>query len=180
MSDNIVGLLPVMLVLGTLAIMASRTFAPVKVKPDGKVLMEMRLGFLQRALSQRANVIAVCAVIAVGGGAFGSQRVIPPALSFLALLVMLGMLSKRQTMVFTSRGVVLHNAAFRPWKDFEGYRFGGGKLVLRSATRLASVSLFFPKRSREDLETLVQRQIAPKQSNAASSRAVSRRRRTAG
>src|SRR5438445_6871650 len=123
MSDNIVGLLPVMLVLGTLAIMASRTLAPMKVKPEGKVLLEVRLGIMQRALSQRANVIAVCAVIAIGGGAFGSQRIIPPALSFLALLVMLGMLSKRQTMVVTSRGVMLHNASFRPWTDFEGSRF---------------------------------------------------------
>jgi hypothetical protein len=179
MGDTIVGLLPVGLVLGTLAIMASRTLAPMKVKPEGKVLLEVRLGLLQRALSQRANVVAVCAVIAIGGGAITSQRIIPPALSFLALLVMFGLLLKRQTLVFTSRGVVVHSASFRPWKDFDGYKLGANKLVLRSGTRLASVSVFFPTRSRADVEALVQRQLGVRNDRTPVARAHGRRRRPA-
>jgi hypothetical protein len=179
MGDTIVSLLPVGLVLGTLAIMASRTLAPMKAKAEGKVLLEVRLGLLQRALSQRANVVAVCAVVALGGGALTSQRMFPPALSFLALMVMFGLLLKRQTLVFTSRGVMLHNASFRPWKDFDGYRLGSNKLVLKSDTRLASVSLFVPTHSRDDVEALVRRQIGAKQDRTPAKGAVSRRRRTA-
>ncbi len=159
MGDTITGLLPVAMILGPLAIMASRTLAPVKARPEGKVLLEVRLGLVQRALSQRANVIAVCAVVALAGGLFSSQRAVSPMLGFLALLVMFAMLMKRQTLVFTSRGVMAHNALFRSWKDFEGYRLGSNKLVLRSGTKLASLSVFFPTGAREDVEKLVARQL---------------------
>jgi hypothetical protein len=179
MGDTIVGLLPVAMVLGSLAIMASRTLAPMKARPEGKVLLEVRLGLLQRALSQRANVIAVCAIVAVGGGAVTSQRVLPPALSLLALMVMLGLLMKRQTLVFTSRGVLPHSASFRAWKDFDHYRVGTNKLVLRSGTRLASVSLFFPSRDRDDVEKLVRRQLGVTSAGASAQGAVNRRSRRA-
>jgi hypothetical protein len=159
MGDTILSLLPLGLVLGTLAIMASRTLAPIKAKPEGKVLLEVRLGLIQRALSQRANVIAVCAVVALGGGIFTSQRMFSPVLGFLALLVMFGLLMKRQTLVFTSRGVMPHSAAFRSWKDFDDYKVGSNKLVLRSGTRLASMSVFFPNNSRDDVIKLVTRQL---------------------
>jgi uncharacterized Tic20 family protein len=159
MADTITGLLPVAMVLGPLAIMASRTLAPMKAKPEGKVLLEVRLGVMQRALSQRANVAAVCVVVALAGGLFSQQRAVSPVLGLLALLVMFAMLTKRQTLVFTSRGVMPHGALFRSWKDFEGYRLGSNKLTLRSGTRLASLSLFFPTGAREDVEKLVARQL---------------------
>jgi len=159
MTDGIVGLLPVAMVLGTLAIMASRTLAPMKARAEGKVLLEVRLGLVQRALSQRANVAAVCAVVALAGGLFSSQRIVSPVLGLLALLVMFGLLTKRQTLVFTSRGVMPHGALFRSWKDFEGFRLGSNKLTLRSGTRLASLSLYFPTAARDDVEKLVARQL---------------------
>ncbi len=155
----IVDLLPLAMVLGTLAIMASRTLAPMKARPEGKVLLEVRLGLMQRALSQRANVAAVCVVVALAGGLFTSERIVSPVLGLLALLVMFAMLLKRQTLVFTSRGVMPHGALFRSWKDFEGYRLGSNKLTLRSGTRLASLSVFFPTAAREDVEKLVARQL---------------------
>jgi hypothetical protein len=180
MGETITSLLPLGLVLGTLAIMASRTLAPIKAKPEGKVLLEVRLGLIQRALSQRANVIAISAVVALGGGMFTSQRMFSPTLGFLALLVMLGLLMKRQTLVFTSRGVMPHSALFRSWKDFESYRVGSNKLVLRSGSRLASVSVYFPNGSRDDVVKLVGRQLGEKSSSEAPSRgAVNRRRRRA-
>jgi len=159
MGDTFLGLLPVAMILGPLAIMASRTLAPMKVQPEGRVLLEVRLGLVQRVLSQRANVAAVCVIVALAGGLFSAQRIVSPVLGLLALLVMLAMLMKRQTLVFTSRGVMAHHALFRSWKDFEGYRLGSNKLVLRSGTRLASLSVFFPSAAREDVEKLVARQL---------------------
>ena len=147
--------------------LAAVTLDDKYVQEQGRIYLSgiqalVRLPLLQRALSQRANVIAVCAIVAVGGGALTSQRVLPPALSLLALLVMLGLLMKRQTLVFTSRGLMPHSALFRSWKDFDSYRVGSNKLVLRSGTRLASVSVFFPNGSRDDVVKLVSRQLGEK------------------
>lgn len=160
MTDATAGVLALGLVLGTLAIMASRTLAPVKDRPKGTIELEMRMPLLQRALSQKVNVISICAVVAIAGGALSSQRIISPLVGYLALAVMVGLVLKRQTVVFTSRGVLVHNASFRPWADFDEVTTRPGKLVLRSSTRLASLSLYLPANRREEVDRLVRRHVA--------------------
>jgi hypothetical protein len=85
---------PTALVLGTLAIMASRTLTPLRATPEGRVEYELPLTFLQRALAQKANVLSILAVVALGGGVLGTTRWLPPALSYIAILATLGMLLK--------------------------------------------------------------------------------------
>lgn len=157
----VTAVLPLGLVLGTLAIMASRTLTPVRAQPKGKVELELGLPFLQRALARRADVLSVCGVLAIAGGALTSQRVISPGLSFLALLAMVGMIAKRQRYVFTSQGVMPNNASFRSWSDFDDVRVGAGKVVLHSSTRLASLSLYLPSSRRDDVVRLIRRHITP-------------------
>lgn len=147
------------LVLGTLVIMASRTLAPMKAKPKGSVEFELRLPLLQRALAQKLNVISICAIVAIAGGALTSQRIISPIIGFLALIVMAGLVMKRQTLVLTSQGVLVHNAAFRQWKDFDGVSVRPGKLVLHSPTRLASISLYLPSCRRDEVASIAQRHV---------------------
>ena len=149
MSDATAGILALGLVLGTLAIMASRTLAPLKEQPKGHVEVTVPLPLMQRVLAQKVNVIAVCGVVIIGGGALTSQRIISPVVAFLALFVMGGLLLKRQTLVITTQGILVHNAAFRSWRDFDDVRVGSGRVQLHSATRLASVSIYLPSRDRE-------------------------------
>ena len=180
MTEQTAGILALGLVLGTLVIMASRTLAPVKEKPRGAVELEMRLPLLQRALAQKINVISICAVVAIGGGALTSQRIISPFVGFLALLVMTGLILKRQTLVVTSQGVLVHNAAFRQWKDFDDVTVRPGKLVLHSSTRLASVSLYLPSRRRDEVASLIQRHVGrPRDAERLAPDGASRRRGTA-
>jgi hypothetical protein len=176
MTEATAGILALGLVLGTLVIMASRTLAPVKEKPKGAVELEMRLPLMQRALAQKMNVISICAVVALAGGALTSQRIISPVVGYLALLVMIGLILKRQTLVVTSQGVLVHNAAFRPWKDFDDVTTRPGKIVLHSSTRLASLSLYLPSKKRDEVARLVRHHIGRGRAQAAApivARAVS-------
>jgi hypothetical protein len=176
MSDTTAGILALGLVLGSLAIMASRTLAPVKAKPKGRTELEVRLPLLQRAMAQKVNVISVCAVVVLGGGALTSQRVISPVVGLLALLVMLGLISKRQTLVITSQGMLVHNAAFRSWKDFDSMSVRSGKLVFHSSTRLASVSVYIPSKRRDEVVGIVRRHLAPPPRRSAPPRTARRPR----
>ena len=160
MSDATVGILGLGLVLGTLAIMASRTLAPVKARPKGRLELEVQLPLLQRALAQKINVISICLVVVLGGGALTSQRIISPLVGLLALVVMLGLIAKPQKLVITSQGMLVHNAAFRSWKDFDRVIVRPGKLVFHSTSRLASLSLYLPSARRDDVVSVVRRHLA--------------------
>lgn len=193
MTEGTAGILALGLVLGTLVIMASRTLAPIREKPRGAVELEVRLPLLQRALAQKVNVISVCAIVVIGGGALTSQQIISPIVGFLALIVMAGLILKRQTLVVTSQGVLVHNAAFRPWKDFDDVSVRPGKLVLHSSTRLASVSLYLPTGRRDQVASIAEshvrispafrppgRAVQTKSASRPSSAAKAARRRSRG
>jgi hypothetical protein len=157
------GTAPVALILGMLAIMASKTLTPVRAKPAGTVEYELQLGLMQRALAQKANVLSICLVVVLGGGAFGFTRWLPPVLSLVAIAAMVGMLLKPQRVVFTSAGVMPNNAVFRPWKDFDSFSFSGNRIVLHSPTRLASINLFASYKRRDEVERVIRRHLrAPK------------------
>jgi hypothetical protein len=174
MSDATAGILALGLVLFSLAIMASKTLAPVKAKPKGRVELEVQLPLLQRAMAQKVNVISVCAVVVLGGGALTSQRVISPLVGLLALFVMLALISKRQTLLITTQGMLVHNAAFRSWKDFDSMSVRSGKLVFHSPTKLASISVYIPSRRRDEVVGVVRQHLAPPRGRSTSSTAARR------
>lgn len=180
MNEGTAGVLALGLVLGTLVIMASRTLAPVKEKPVGAVELELRLPLLQRALAQKVNVISICTIVVLGGGVLTSQRIISPVVGLLALFVMVGLILKRQTLVVTSQGVLVHNAAFRKWKDFDQVVVRPGKLVLHSSTRLASISLYLPSRRRDEVASIAQRHVGGPTARTASTRTAPRGRKNRG
>lgn len=159
MTDATATVLALGLVLGTLGIMASHTLAPVRERPKGEVELEVVLPFVQRVLAQRRDVLAVCGVVAISGGALTSQRVLSPIFAFITLGVMLGLLMKRRTLVLTSKGILIHSAAFRPWKDFDDVHVANGKVQLHSSTRLATVNVYLPPQGREETIRLIRRHV---------------------
>jgi hypothetical protein len=178
MADTLVGAAPIALILGSLAIMASRTFTPVRAMPEGRVEYELPLGFVQRTLAQKANVLSILALIALGGGILGTTRWLPPMLSYVALLATLAMLLKPQKVVFTSAGVLLHNAAFRKWKDFDSFGVSGNRVVLQSPVRLSSVNVFVSYKRRAEVERIVRRHLRSPKTQGERAVATSRSRRS--
>lgn len=158
-SNGLIAVFPTALILLSVAIMASRTLAPVRAKSEGKLEYELRLGFVQRVLSQKANIISICALVALGGGALGNTPWLSSTLGFIALAAMVGLLFVPQRVVFTSAGVMPSRAVFRPWKDFDAYQLSGRRVTLFGRARLSSVRLFASPRTSEEVERIVKRHL---------------------
>lgn len=173
---TLVTVLPTLLILSSLVIMASRTLTPVRATPEGKVEYVMRLGLLERLLSQRINVLAICFLVALGGGALGNSPWLASGLGYVALAVMLALLLVPQKVVFTSAGVMPTRAIFRPWKDFEACEISGRRIILRGPSRLTSLRLVGSPQSVDRAEQVVRRHLgASRRTTATSSRSRSRR-----
>src|SRR5712691_10962052 len=111
-------ILAFLLVLAMLAVMAAKTASPVAAKIDGDPVLEVPLPLFFRLLNQRANVIAILAVLTLGSGFIG-ERWIPHWLFLFAVIAMLGMLCLPSRYLLTSQGLSPNRATFRPWGDFE-------------------------------------------------------------
>lgn len=158
-ANALVAVLPTALIVLSLAIMASKTLAPFRAKPEGRLEYELRLGFVQRALSQKANIIAISALVALGGGALGNTPWVSGGLGFIALAVMLALLLVPQRVVFTTAGVMPSRAIFRSWKDFDAYQVSGRRVTLVGTARLSSLRLFASPRTSDDVEKVIRRHI---------------------
>ena len=172
-SSAILAILPTALILGSLVIMASRTITPIRARPEGKVEYEMRLGLFQRMLGQKTNILAICLLVALGGGALGNTPWLSSGLGYIALAVMLGLLMVPQRVVFTSAGVMPTRAIFRPWKDFDACEISGRRVVLRGPSRLSSLRLVASPATVNQVERVVRRHVGR-------STRASRRSRRAG
>jgi hypothetical protein len=158
-SNALAAVLPTALILLSLAIMASRTLAPVRAKAEGKLEYEMRLGLLQRVLTNKVNILSISALIALGGGAIGNTPWLGSGLGYIALAVMIGLLFVPQKVVMTSAGVQSSRAVFRPWKDFDGYQVNGRKLLLHGKARLSSLKLYSSAKNLDAVEGVMRRHI---------------------
>lgn len=183
-SNALVAVLPTALIVSSLVIMASRTLAPFRATPEGRLEYELRLGFVQRALSQKANILSICALVALGGGVLGNTPWVSGGLGFIALAVMVGLLMVPQRVVFTSAGVMPSRAIFRPWKDFDNYQLRGRQVTLFGKARLSSTRLFASSKTSEEVERIVARhlkrstaQVAPPARRTGNARKHSRRAR---
>ena len=138
---DITGLLAAILIIAMLGIAASRNAGPIAAATPGERLLEVRLGLLFRALSQRVNIMAVLIVLAIGSGAFGDTW-ISPALFTFAVIALVGIVLVPARYVFTTQGVSTNRATFRPWSDFSGWTESGSIFGLHADGRFSSVRLY--------------------------------------
>src|SRR5258708_9970377 len=138
---DISGVLGAILVIALLGIAASRHAGPVSAATPGDRLLEVRVGLLFRALSQRINMMAVLIVLAIGSGAFG-DRWISAALFTFAVIALIGIVLLPARYVFTTKGLSPNRATFRPWSDFTGWTESGSIFGLHSENRFSSIRLY--------------------------------------
>jgi hypothetical protein len=153
---DITGLLAAILVIAMLGITASRNAGPIAAATPGDRLLEVRLGLLFRALSQRVNIMAVLIVLAIGSGAFGDQW-ISPALFTFAVVALVGIVLVPARYVFTTKGVSTNRATFRPWSDFSGWTESGSIFGLHADGRFSSVRLYVGGRDHEAVKGMLTR-----------------------
>jgi hypothetical protein len=157
--NTLLAALPTLLILCSLAVMASRTLTPMRARREGKVEYELRLGLLQRLLGQKVNILAICFLVALGGGVVGNSPWLPAALGYVALAVMVALILVPQRVVFTSHGVMPTRAIFRPWNDFEACEISGRRVILRGSARLSSLRLIASPATVDDVERVVRRHL---------------------
>ena len=176
-SNTLLAVLPTLLILCSLAVMASRTLTPLRARREGKVEYELRLGLFQRLLSQKVNILAICFLVALGGGIVGSTPWLPTGLGYIALAVMAALLLVPQRVVLTSAGIMPTRAVFRPWNDFDACEVSGRRVTLRGSARLSSLRLIASPATVDDVERVVRRHLG--RSSRAIRPAARQRRRTA-
>ncbi|MGA8015393.1 MAG: hypothetical protein WCB85_05700 [Candidatus Dormiibacterota bacterium] len=155
----LVSILPTLLMLSSLAVMASRTLTPIRAKLEGKVEYELSLGLVQRVLSQKINILAICFLVALGGGALGNTPWLGGGLGYIALAVMLALVLVPQRVVFTSAGIMPTRAIFRPWSDFSSCDVSGRRVRLHGPSQLSSLRLIASSATLGDVERVIGRHV---------------------
>ena len=153
---DISGVLGAILVIAMLGIAASRNAGPISAATPGDRLLEVRVGLLFRALSQRINIMAVLIVLAIGSGAFG-DRWISPALFTFAVIALIGIVLLPARYVFTTKGLSPNRATFRPWSDFTGWTESGSIFGLHSEKRFSSIRLYVGGNDHDKVKRLLTR-----------------------
>jgi hypothetical protein len=140
--------LPVLLLVAMLAITATRTAAPIGARVPGQTVLEIPVGFMFRALSQRTNVIAILAVLAIGSGAFG-DRWISQGLFLFTIVALLALLLLPSRYRFTTDGVSPDRARFIAWSELAGWRTNGNVIELQGKGRPTRARLYVTGPNRE-------------------------------
>lgn len=178
-TTTLLSILPTLLILSSLAVMASRTLTPIRAKLEGRVEYELPLGLFQKVLSQKINILAICFLVALGGGALGSTPWLGGGLGYIALAVMLALLLVPQRVVFTSAGIMPTRAIFRPWSDFASCEVSGRRVRLQGPSQLSSLRLIASSETLGDVERVIGRHVGHPARATRSTARSRRRHRTA-
>ena len=153
---DITGLAAAILIVAMLGIAAARNAGPMSAATPGERVLEVRIGLLFRALSQRVNIMAVLIVLAIGSGAFG-ETWISPALFAFAVIGLVAVVLVPSRYVFTTKGVSPNRATFRPWSDFSGWTESGSVFGLHADARLSSIRLYVGGRDHDAVKRVLTR-----------------------
>jgi hypothetical protein len=146
------------LVLSMLVFMAARAVPPVAVPLKGTVQLEVPLRLVFRLLDQRANVIAILAVLILGSGLIG-ERWIPHELFLFALVATIGIVLFPRRYRFTTTGVSPNRATFRAWSEFRGWRHSGNVIRLEGLERFSSLTLYIGTHDCDAVKQLLGRHL---------------------
>ena len=149
------------LVLAMLALMAARAAPLIRTTTPGESLLEVGVPLLFRLLVQRVNVLCILAVLLLGSGVVG-ERWVSHGLFVFTIVAMIGILCLPARYRFTSNGLSVNRASFRPWTDFEGWDASGNVIRLHAAGRFASLRLYVTNRDRDGVLKVLKRYLKAK------------------
>ena len=135
---EILSLMSLMLIAMLLMTMLTRAHPWIKANQEGKVILTIRLSLLQKMAIHRSSLLALALGISLG-------RVmgwLPVPLAVFAAIFAVAVLFMPMQYTFTTRGVGVGQAIFRPWKDFTGMVLKPNRVVMSHPSFLGRLTLF--------------------------------------
>lgn len=128
----------------------------------GKPLQTVSVGFFSRILTYRSPLFALltgCALAIFAG--WLQLNVAAMVMSFAVVILFMPM---RYT--FTTKGVAVGNAVFRPWSDFSDFKAGKSTLELANPSKFGRLTLFIKPTEMDNVLKYVQRHVKVQSSNS--------------
>jgi hypothetical protein len=110
----------------------------IKAKVPGKVIQIAPLGFGQRLMFYRSSLLALAMGLVLGKAAGW----LPDALLVFAVCFALSILWFPMKYTFTTQGVAVGAAIFRPWSEFSGIRLKPQRVILENHSTFGRLTLF--------------------------------------
>jgi hypothetical protein len=121
-----------------LMVMLTRARPWIKANIQGKVIKTVRLSFVQRFRIHQSSLLALAMGILLGQ----AMGWLPVPLAIFAGVFALIILFFPMQYTFTTRGVGVGQAIFRPWTDFTGIVDRKNQVILNHSSRLGRLTLF--------------------------------------
>lgn len=150
-------LLIAMLLLGMMA--KARPWKKADVA--GKPLQTISVGFLPRMLTYRSPLFAL--LTGCGLAIFAGWLPLNVAAMVMSFALVILFMPMRYT--FTTKGVAVGNAVFRPWSDFSGFKAGKSTLELANPSKFGRLTLFVKPAEMDNVLKYVQRHVKIQSSN---------------
>jgi hypothetical protein len=154
-----------------LSFMLMKAWLPFAPKRPGEVLLQVRLGFLQRVLVHRTQAILLMAYVTIGSSPLLGSRIFIEGTELIASVGLLLILMLPLRYVFTDRGVAINNGVPRPYRQFRRFDVRPGRRWLASNVTIIlrgrktdrgtqpSHALYLPERAREEVVRLLKRHV---------------------
>jgi hypothetical protein len=131
-------LLSFLLIIVLLMSMLTQARPWIKAKIEGKVIQEAPLGFWQRLMFYRSSLLALAMGLILGKVAGW----LPDLLLIFAVCFALSILCFPMKYTFTTQGVAVGSAIFRPWREFSGIRLAPRQVILENGSSFGRLTLF--------------------------------------
>lgn len=134
----ILSVISLFLIALLLMVMLTRARPWIKADIQGKVIKTVRLSLVQRFRIHQSSLLALALGIFLGR----ATGWLPLPLAIFAGIFALAILFFPMQYTFTTRGVGVGQAIFRPWKDFTGVIDRKNQVILSHSSYLGRLTLF--------------------------------------
>jgi hypothetical protein len=134
----IVEIVSIFLIMVLLMLMLAQARPWIKAKVPGKVWKTVPLGFWQRISYHRSTLLA----LATGLLLCRAAGWLPDSLALFAACFALAILCLPMHYTFTSQGVAIGRAIFRPWDEFGSVEKQPSRVILQNRTSPGRLTLF--------------------------------------
>jgi hypothetical protein len=131
-------LLSFLMIMVLLMSMLTRARPWIKAKVTGKVIQVAPLGFWQRLRFYRSTLLALAMGLVLGKAAGW----LPDILVLFTLSFALAILCIPMKYTFTTKGVAVGAAIFRPWSEFSGISLKPRQVILENSSTFGHLTLF--------------------------------------
>jgi hypothetical protein len=131
-------MLSMLLVVMLLMTMLTQARPWIKAKVPGKVLQTAPLGFIQRLQFFRSSLLALAMGLLMGKAA----GFLPDMVIFIAASFALSIVCFPMKYTFTTQGVAIGAAMFRPWNEFSGISLKPRSVTLENTSYFGRLTLY--------------------------------------